>query len=77
MVNKQIKNINVEEINYNICILNDIKADIEINLIWEKENNNKKFQVKANKSDQFHDLILKFIKNYVELKFYIITEIYF
>ena len=56
--------------------LNISNADIKINLIWISTKS-KKFEVKINQSEKFHDVIIKFMKkNHKLFKFNIIKELY-
>jgi len=53
-----------------------INTEIKINLIW-KSTNSKKFEMKINKTEKFHDVIIKFLKaNHKLFKYYIIQKVY-
>ena len=70
-----VHNFNILKDEIKNC-LNISNADIKINLIWISTKS-KKFEVKINQSEKFHDVIIKFIKkNHKLFKFNIIKEIY-
>ena len=71
--NSKIKDLNLEKINYNIYIY--IEGNIMIKLIWKLKNT--KFEMKVNRFQKFHDIILKLINendrnlNFILLQKYI------
>ena len=73
--NNKIKELNLKEIDNKIYLVGQI-LKINLKLFWVTMKN-KKFEMKIEITEKFHDMILKFISNNnSEFKYYIITEIY-